>query len=334
MAARAYALAALVLAMTFRFNGTAHASGPTSSTLLWPDTTTPTLNAFPPLPPADAEFTSQIQALVRAVHLDEHTAADKNPDNVEDWGSICVVDISNPAKPRVGGWEMNNFVYPASTYKMYALGEAIRQVCAKERSLDDLTTVSAINAVDDEHLTAGQVLSLAEVLRLMCTYSDNTAANVTIDTVDRRRISALMRALGCYGSEVTRKYHPRSREVEEYKSVPSTVTSAYHLATFLWAVENGAIGGGRGRGLIKSYLATNVQNSTRFRAGLPASATIYSKTGEWNTFTTEAALVEDGPIRYIMCVMTVQPIKTAAPRIAEFARSVHNLLTGEKSSAK
>src|SRR5213595_2520783 len=99
------AAAALILGITFALLRSSSGSGPTSSTLLWPDTTTPTLNAFPSLPPPDAEFTSQIQALVRENHFDEHTPADKNPDKEEAWGSVCVVDISNPAKPRVGGWE-------------------------------------------------------------------------------------------------------------------------------------------------------------------------------------------------------------------------------------
>jgi len=167
----------------------------------------------------------------------------------------------------------------------------------------------------------------------MCAYSDNTAANVAIDVVDRRRATAMLHELGCQGSDVTRKYLPRTREDAEFTSAPSTVSCALHFARFLYAVERGAIGGGRGRGLIKGYLATNEQNDTRFRAGLPASATIFSKTGEWNTFTTEAAMVEDGPTRYILVVMTVMPFRVAAPKMAAFARDVHELLRNSEVRA-
>ncbi|MBX7247148.1 MAG: class A beta-lactamase-related serine hydrolase [Candidatus Sumerlaeaceae bacterium] len=317
------------LLMLFSF-ATAWAGDQTTPTLLGMDVSTPTLSCFSALPTSDDKFSRQIVTLVKENHLDEHVTTDSNPDNVEAWGSVCVVDLSDISKPRVGGWEMENFVYPASTYKMYVMGEAVRQACVGERSLDDMTTVVGLNVRDDDRLSTGDVVSLAEVLRLMCTYSDNTAANVAIDTVDRRKASALLHAMGCFGSEVTRKYLPRSREPEEYRKIRSTVSSALHFATFLWATETGAIGGGRGRGLIKGFLGTNVQNKTRFRAGLPESATIYSKTGEWNTFTTEAAIVEDGPVKYIMVVMTVQPISVAAPRMAAFARGVHELLSARR----
>ena len=135
------------------------------------------------------------------------------------------------------------------------------------------------------------------------------------------------KSLGCRGSDITRKYLPRTREDAEYTSAPGTVSNALHFATFLWAAETGTIGGGRGRGLIKAYLATNVQSKGRFAAGLPPSATLYSKTGEWNTFTCEAALVEDAKTKYIAVVLTALPYEKAAPRMAEFVKGVHSALS-------
>lgn len=301
----------------------------------WSETTsTQAVSTFPPpqlnvkpLPPVDPDLTQKLEALVKDAKLDEMTPAAKNSDHEDEWSSICVIDMTSTS-PRMAGWKMDNFLYPASTYKMYVLGEAIRQVCARERSLDDMTTVAAHNAVDSTPL-AGTVLSLGEVLRLMCMYSNNTAANVAIDTVDRRRATALLYALDCKGSDVTRKYLPRTVEDAAFTSAPSTVTCALHMAKFLWAVENGVIGDGRGRGLIKGYLATNVQNYDRFRKGLPASATLYSKTGEWSNFTAEAAIVEDGSVRYIVCVMTAMPRETAAPRMASFVKALHAMLGGQ-----
>jgi beta-lactamase class A len=307
-------------------------AGPTARAQLTlrSDVTIPELPGFRPLPPEDARFSAKVAELVKQAQLDEHTPADKNPDKEEEWSSVCVVDLADPAKPRVGAWEADNFIYPASTYKMYVLGEAIRQVCAGERSLDDITTVSANNMRADTRLTTGQLVSLSEVLRLMSQYSDNTAANVAIDTVDRQRASALLRAMGCQGSDLTRKFLPRTREDAGYTTVPGTATCARHAAAFLWAVEQGAIGGGRGRGLIKGFLATNEKNTTRLRAGLPPSATIHSKTGEWDTFTSEAGIVEDGAVRYIVCVFTALPEERAGPRIAAFGKALHALLSAPK----
>jgi beta-lactamase class A len=304
----------------------AQGDAPTSGSVLEPQ-----LSGFHPLPAADEAFSKQIAELVKENKLDEHTPADKNPDNEEEWSSICVVDLADVSHPRVGGWEMDNFVYPASAYKMYVLGEAIRQVCAGEKSLDDITTVSDVNLRSDSALTTGAPVTLSEVLRLMCMYSDNTAANVAIDLVNRKRATALLHALGCKGSEVTRKFVPRTREPDEFTSAPSTVSCARHFATFLWAVETGSVGGGRGRALIKSFLAMNVQNGNRIGAGIPKSATIFSKTGEWNTFTSEAALIEEGKTRYILCILTALPRRVAEPRIASFTQALHKVLSQNSS---
>lgn len=285
-----------------------------------------TLPGFKPLPAEDPEFSAKIAKFVSEAHLDEMTSAAANPDNEDEWASICVVDLSDVAHPRVAQWKADNFVYPASTYKMYVVGEAVRQVCAGERTLDDRIAVSENNMRSDTRLTTDSKATLSEVLRLICQYSDNTAANVAIDLVDRERVNALLHSMDCRGSEVTRKFLPRSREDARYTSAPSTTSCARHFATFLWAMESGALGGGRGRGLMRGYLATNECNGDRFRGGVPLSATVFSKTGEWDTFTAEAGLIEDGPTRYIMCVLTPFPREVAGPRMATFARSVHQLL--------
>lgn len=297
--------------------------------------TTPTLTGFRPLPPEDRAFSAALEPLVRAAALDEMTPAADNPDGEDEWASICLVDLSGPGAPRVAGWKAENFVYPASTYKMYVLGEAIRQVVEGRLHLDDAVTVAPHNEREGDRLRGGQTTTLAEVLRLMSQHSDNTAANVAIDTVDRQRASALLRAMGLRGSDITRKFLPRSREDAGYAEVPGTTTCALHQATFLWAAESGAIGGGRGRGLIRGFLATCETGRERFRAGLPDSATLLSKTGEWDTFTAQAAIVEDGPVRYILCVMTAMPEDKAAPRMARFAAAVHAMMrAGEAGRAR
>lgn len=285
----------------------------------------PKLPAFVPLPPADPDFSEQLRRIVEEIGLDEMAPAASSPDGKDEWSSICLVDLTDPNNPRVAGWKEDNLVYPASTYKMYAMGEAIRQVVAGEITLDDVHAVKDHNVREGSRPTAGQELTVSEIIRLTMQYSDNTTANELIDLVDRQRASALMHALGCQGSEITRKYLPRDREDPGYENIAGTVTSARHLATFLWAVETGAIGGGKGRGLIKGYLATNDRG--RFFRGLPESATIHSKTGWWNIYTSEAAIIEDGRTRYILCALTVYPARVADERLANLASRVHEMMT-------
>lgn len=280
-------------------------------------------SGFRPLPPEDPAMNARLAAMVEEVGLAERTPADKTPGDGEEWSSVCLVDLRDPRNPRTAGWEAENFVYPASSYKLYVLGEAIRQVCVGKLSLEDKLTVAPHNDRGDNRIKGGDTATLAEVLRLMMQYSDNTAANVAIDTIDRRNATALLHAMGCQGSEVTRKFLPRAREDEGYADVPGTVSSARHFATFIYAVENGCIGGGKGRGLIKGYMSLISKPQDRFFPALPESATIYAKTGWWNVYTSEAALVEDGETKYILCVMTAQTSSEASPKMGELAKRVH-----------
>ncbi|MEO8377189.1 MAG: serine hydrolase, partial [Candidatus Sumerlaeota bacterium] len=169
-----------------------------------------------------------------------------------------------------------------------------------------------------------------EILRLVLTYSDNSAANEMIDLVSRQKATALMWALGCKGSEITRKYIPRKNEDPGYANIVSTTTCALHQATFLWAAESGAIGGGRGRGLIKAYMAMDQTDGNRFHAGLPKSATLFSKTGTYSNFNSEAAIIEDGKTKYILCALTALENEEADPKLAQLAEKVHAMMTGKQ----
>jgi beta-lactamase class A len=285
------------------------------------------IHSFIPLPAPDPGFSEEIKALVIECGLDKMTAASENPDNEDEWASICVVDLSNIKRPVVGGWKETNFIYPASTYKMYILGEAIRQILVGKISLDDKVIVKKHNVRGKTpRINPGESVSVSKILRLMIMYSDNSAANEAIDLVNRENATALLYELGCKGSEITRKFLSRTLEDDGYSTVPSTTSNALHFATYLWAIETGAIGGGRGRGLIKAFLSTRVTGKTRMEAGLPKSATIYSKTGTWNIFSSEAALIEDGNVKYILCILTPFRTSDANPRIAKFSRKVYELM--------
>lgn len=291
----------------------------------------PELSGFRALPAPEAALSAELAELVSATGLDTMTPAARNPDAEDEWASIAVVDLTS-GEPVVGSWKGDNLIYPASLYKMYVLGEVIRQVGEGEVSLDDPVTIAGHNVREEAPLTSGTTVTVSEILRLMIQDSSNTAANEAIDLADRRRVTALLRALGCGESEITRKFLPRGKEDPGWADAPGTTSCANHLATFLWAAEQGAISGGAGRGLIKGYLAMCRTNFDRFRAGLPDSATVYAKTGAWDIFTGEAALVEDGEVKYILCAIVPQPREEAAPRMARLAEGVHALMRSRHAS--
>ena len=111
--------------------------------------------------------------------------------------SIAVIDLSGK-KPIIGGYNMDDFIYPASLYKIFIVAEVLRQSQNKKFSLDKKIFISAINAVDKRKqipydkrklLKAGERVSAKYLLELMFSRSDNTAANCLIDLVDRENIT-------------------------------------------------------------------------------------------------------------------------------------------------
>ena len=54
----------------------------------------------------------------------------------------------NKDEPVFGGVNYNNFIYPASVYKMYVAAEVLHQVSNGEYTLSTLFTVKSPNDVD------------------------------------------------------------------------------------------------------------------------------------------------------------------------------------------
>ena len=134
--------------------------------------------------------------------------------------SFAVIDISGK-KPVFAGVHADNFIYPASVYKMYVAMEILKQVNENKYSLYKQYIISSPNDVDRSKeidndprplLRAGDTVTINYLLDLMITRSDNSAANCLIDIAGRKNINATMQSLGWQGSEVTRKFLPRKFE--------------------------------------------------------------------------------------------------------------------------
>jgi hypothetical protein len=79
-----------------------------------------------------------------------------------------------------------------------------------------------------------------ELLDLMLSRSDNTSANVLIDLVGRDAINRFaVQRNGWRGSEVWRKFIPRSLEDPALGEIPQTLSCARHIAEFFWRLPHG-----------------------------------------------------------------------------------------------
>lgn len=247
--------------------------------------------------------------------------------------SLAVIDMSGDTA-RIGGVNPDNFIYPASVYKMYVAAEVLRQVREGRYRLDSLLVVRAPNDVDRSReiggdprplLQDGDTVTVWYLLDLMITRSDNSAANCLIDLATRPRIDSLMHAHGWRGSEVTRKFLSRRFEDPGYADVRGTETCARHAAEFLYRIATHT--------LVDPWVSMRMRvllggqlDDTKLATGLPPGAMFYHKTGWWSFWTHDVGIVDDGTTRYVMAVFLPVPEAAARPLFTELAKRVHGVM--------
>jgi D-alanyl-D-alanine carboxypeptidase len=159
----------------------------------------------------DSSLSSRLHEIVDRLGLDKDF--DVGEDGIEQI-SFAVVDLT-AKEPHLGGVHFDNFIYPASVYKMYVAAEVLEQVSQGKYSLWSSFVVKFPNSVDKSKglahdprplLNDGDTVTVNYLLDLMMTRSDNSAANCLIDLARRENINALIQRYGWHGSEVTRKF--------------------------------------------------------------------------------------------------------------------------------
>lgn len=276
------------------------------------------------------KFNEQLQTIVREVGLDStYDAGEDGKVKI----SFAVIDLTGK-KPVIGGVNPDNFIYPASVYKMYVAMEILKQVSNGEYSLYKAYLVKSPNDVDRSKeidydprplLRNNDTVTINYLLDLMITRSDNSAANCLIDIATRPRINQTMHQYNWYGSEVTRKFLKRSVEDSGYDTIRSTETSALHAADFMYKIYNGELVNPWVSMQMKAVLGRQL-DTTKLSTGLPSSAMFYHKTGWWSIYTNDVGIVEDGNIKYIISVFTPVREESVRPQLKELSRRVYELI--------
>ena len=276
------------------------------------------------------KFNEQLQTIVREVGLDStYDAGEDGKEKI----SFAVIDLTGK-KPVIGGVNPDNFIYPASVYKMYVAMEILKQVSNGEYSLYKAYLVKSPNDVDRSKeidydprplLRNNDTVTINYLLDLMITRSDNSAANCLIDIATRPRINQTMHQYNWYGSEVTRKFLKRSVEDSGYDTIRSTETSALHAADFMYKIYNGELVNPWVSMQMKAVLGRQL-DTTKLSTGLPSSAMFYHKTGWWSIYTNDVGIVQDGNIKYIISVFTPVREESVRPQLKELSRRVYELI--------
>lgn len=278
----------------------------------------------------DAKLSTQLAAVVRDLGLEGPFDTEDGPELI----SLAVADLAGK-KTHLGGVYMDNFIYPASIYKMYVAAEILDQISKGRLDLATPHIVRDINAVDRSKewtldprplLQGGDTVTVRYLLDLMITRSDNSAANCLIDLASRNSIDSLMHRYNWYGSEVTRKFLKRPFEDPGYEKIRGTETCALHAADFLCRIAR--------RQLVSPWVSMQLLclmggqlDTSKLAAGLPSQAMFYHKTGWYSNWTHDVGIVDDGRHRYVIACFLPLPEKTASEKLRLLAARIHTLMT-------
>lgn len=248
--------------------------------------------------------------------------------------SLAVIDL-NKKNPVLGGVHMENFIYPASVYKMYVAMEVLKQISQGRYTLFTPYVVKSPNDVDRSSeikwdprplLKDGDTVTVDYLLDLMITRSDNSASNCLIDLAGRENINKTMHEYGWYGSEVTRKFLSRKFEDPGYDTIRATETNARHAAEFLYKIYTGELVNEWVSKQMMSLMSRQL-DTTKLAAGLPPNTMFYHKTGWWSIYTNDVGIVEGSDARYIIALFTPLAEDQARERIKQLSMRIYKLMS-------
>ncbi|MCB9057141.1 MAG: serine hydrolase [Calditrichae bacterium] len=278
----------------------------------------------------EKKLSDDLLSIVKGLSLDKDF--DVGEDGIEQI-SLAVIDLTKQA-PAIAGVHMDNFIYPASVYKMYVAAEVLHQVSQGKYRLDSIVVVKSPNDVDHAKeissdprplLKDGDTVTVNYLLDLMITRSDNSAANCLIDLAQRENINNLIHANNWQGSEVTRKFLSRKYEDPGYENIRSTETCALHAADFMYKVYTNTLVNPWVSMQLKALLGRQLDN-TKLAQGLPPNAMFYHKTGWWSFWTHDVGIVDDGNVHYIIACFLPLEEEIALPKFKLLGEQIHTLM--------
>ncbi|MBW7842208.1 MAG: serine hydrolase [Ignavibacterium sp.] len=278
----------------------------------------------------DEKFSKELYRIIS--ELDLARDFDVGEDGIEQI-SFAVIDLTSD-EPILGGVNFENFIYPASVYKMYVAAEVLHQISEGKYSLYESYVTGNPNMVDKTSeiktdprplLKEGDTVNVNYLLDLMITRSDNSASNCLIDIAQRKNIDSLLHLYGWYGSEVTRKFLKRKFEDPGYENVRGTETCALHAADFMYKIYTNSLVNEWVSLQLKTLLGRQLDKS-KLAQGLPSSAMFYHKTGWFAYWTNDVGIVVAGKVKYIIsCFIPIEE-EMALPKFKLLSEKVYELI--------
>lgn len=177
-----------------------------------------------------------------------------------------------------------------------------------------------------QHLPDGQEFKIEDLIELMITESDNTAANMLINNMGIDTLNAYFEKLGLKRTNLSRKmmdFRERREGVENY-------TTASDIAYLLEQMYRGKCMGYTTSGRCINILAGQKVND-RIPKKLPEGTVVAHKTGLENGLCHDAGIVYTGKGNYLICVLVKHNYKSARETkslISSISLAVYNYFEG------
>ncbi|MCU0343132.1 MAG: class A beta-lactamase-related serine hydrolase [Ignavibacterium sp.] len=279
----------------------------------------------------DESLSKDLYDIIRELDLAKNF--DVGDDGIEQI-SLAVIDLTSD-QPRLGGVNYDNFIYPASVYKMYVAAEIFHQVSDGKYSLYENYIAKEPNVVDRSKqididprplLKDNDTVTVNYLLDLMITRSDNSSANCLIDIAQRKNIDSLLHSYYWFGSEVTRKFLKRKFEDPGYENIRGTETCALHAADFMYKIYSNQLVNEWVSLQMKTLLGRQLDKS-KLAQGLPETAMFYHKTGWFAYWTNDVGIVIDGKVKYVIACFIPLEDELALPKFKILSQKVYELIT-------
>ncbi len=188
------------------------------------------------------------------------------------------------------GYQSDRPFYAASCYKLFLTMYIYESAAAGAINLDGAITYQAGDRTDGTGIIQFMPLGRAFTVRQLCEYaiiySDNVAAKMLKRVYGYHAFRDYARSIGC---PVTATYS-------------LDLTTAREMCIGLNRVLQFAAANPLGQEVI-DFLCRSIYKS-RIPAGLPAGVAVGNKTGEYGAYLNDAAVVFEGDVTYLLCVLS------------------------------
>jgi beta-lactamase class A len=225
-----------------------------------------------------------------------------DPDN----GSTAVV-VRNLRTGATATYHDHDLFRSASLAKVPILIETFRQLAAGRLRPDELLTVTADSITDGAGVLQGRVgdrLTVAELLNLAVSVSDNVAARLLIQRVGG--VDAVNRTMVAMGANQTRLYaddRPNTTSAADMAVLLAWIATRAPVATGAAPGAGAALGAAPVPGTLASLMALS-QAQSWITDGVPASVPVAHKSGQLPGARHDAGVVYGPGGPYVVVVLS------------------------------